>query len=624
MKNSKMVIRFLILIFLTSMVVHALINPGFTPINLVEQSALIQTIEFGTIGKDQKVVCKIIKTLKGKSKAKELTIDLNKASSPSQAKGMVGLIKESKKTLAAFLVGKFNDNDSGEEAPKAKAFLHVSGKWIILNENKGIWEPTVISTKMQGTWAGGTDMLIKAIDYILKDADPTMPVNVGVSWEDPVLVSTVKGVVSSVRPVDLDGKGKSHLFIMSTLGDKLFLHDGSKLVDVTFKRTLTSKSTIAAWLDLNGDGKLDLVSYDGKSYSFYSQKADGSFEKGNSSFLKILGGICQGIFAIDAGAKDKPGLLLATDKGVVSYKPGTFPLQGALLDGGGVDIKKFGNIGTCLVADLDGDHLADVLQLFENGSLLYKANKVGAFEKAIACSINLGKKISKATVGDFDGDGLLDVFTTAEDGNQIWHNRGNNIFEGTLHVSGEIEYIAKAEGVDAMVCDVNNDGKQDIMISYDGYSPQIFFNRGFRSFGHAHMLDLTEKSLLAESSNGQQTCCVADFNNDGAQDLIVVLKNGEVHFFMRESEEEDSLVIKVNLPVKGPALGPITVTGWVESGDDSELRCLGAWNVTPGSSKAYVGLPEAGSCIIKWCLPGGKMQSKEVEIEDAPINIFIK
>ena len=72
------------------------------------------------------------------------------------------------------------------------------------------------------------------------------------------------------------------------------------------------------------------------------------------------------------------------------------------------------------------------------------------------------------------------------------------------------------------------------------------------------------------------------------------------------------------LPVGGPCKGPVTVTGWIGK------RCLGAWNVLPGVSQGSFGRTDAGPVTLKWRLPGGKEQQKEVVVEKKTVRVEIK
>jgi hypothetical protein len=270
------------------------------------------------------------------------------------------------------------------------------------------------------------------------------------------------------------------------------------------------------------------------------------------------------------------------------------------------------------VADFDGDSFADIIQPFERGSLFYGGRGPDRFAAPARCAVALGKNRSDACTGDFDADGLLDILTTAEEGCEIWQNVGKGRFVPRKRLSGEIAYISKPEGIVCQACDVNNDGRQDIFIVYPRMGAQIFFNRGFRSTGHAHALDPTDNALLENVQKGQQAGCISDFNGDGAQDMVLVLKQGDVHVFWRDTQEGSPLAVKVDLSPKGSCAGPLTVSGWLNK------RCLGAWNVVPGTATGFVGLMEAGPRKIKWRLPGGKPQEKEVVVEDEAVRFLIE
>ena len=74
----------------------------------------------------------------------------------------------------------------------------------------------------------------------------------------------------------------------------------------------------------------------------------------------------------------------------------------------------------------------------------------------------------------------------------------------------------------------------------------------------------------------------------------------------------------VALAAGGPFLGPLKVTA------EAEGRSLGAWNVSPASSAAFFARREAGPCVIRWQMPGGEPQRKEVILEDRPVWFSIK
>jgi len=610
----------LALLVLLSSAVDAFINPNFTPVHLVAQSGGIVIVELPKPGDAARISGKVVKRLKGKAAGDTLTIDL--AACPKiQEKAVRENLSASAGKPAILFVGEFLEAGKVGKAPDRKAFLHVNGQWVVLRSGAdGGWAPTGIDKAMQGTWAGGTDMLIRATKYILADEDADCPVNAMVAWDETEEVGEVAGKARWCEAVDLEGKGNPYLFVGSDEGDRLFRYDGDdeEWKDATAGRKLSSKSVCGAWVDLDGDGRLDLVSWTGEALGLQLQQKDGTFAAADKLPAAPAGG-CLGIVALDCGQNGHAGVLVTTTGAPVLISPaGGKLISKPLPGGGGGGVGDLGRPGACIVADLDGDALPDVLRPFEKGSLLYAGKAPGEWAAPVRCAVALGKAGVASCVGDYDADGLLDVFTGGELANRMWQNRGKGVFEECLGLTGELEYISKHEALVAQTCDVNNDGRQDLFLAYAENGAQIFFNRGFRSFGHAHALDLTEKGLVQEATGGQQSGCMADFNSDGAQDMVIVAKSGAVWSFWRESEEEDSLALTVGLSPKCGFAGPLTVTGWAEE------RRLGAWNVVPGTSNALVGILEAGPCTVKWRLPGGKAKEKEFILEDRPRRFTIK
>ena len=61
----------------------------------------------------------------------------------------------------------------------------------------------------------------------------------------------------------------------------------------------------------------------------------------------------------------------------------------------------------------------------------------------------------------------------------------------------------------------------------------------------------------------------------------------------------------------------VTVMAW------RDKRPLGAFAVRPGDPGAFYGMVEPGPVTIKWRLPGGKLQEKEVVAEDGPVRVLL-
>ena len=637
-KSTSRTIIAAVIVMLLSGVTTALINPNFTPIHVVEQSATIAVLDVPKTVDGQQLSLNVAELLKGKLQQKSLSLDLSTASPREQGDAVRGLLSTSAGGTALLLAGEYVERaESGEsgfgdggfgsggfesgpamggQEVNAQAFLHVSGRWIALYVgDDGQYQVRKIDDHMEGTWAGGTDMLCRAVRYILTDDDPEVPSASGVGWGAELKIAKLDGRVNSARPVWLDNRRPPYLFLACDQGDRLFRFDADRqqFEDLTSIRNLQSKSIAAVWGELNGNDRLDLASWDGESLTLHFQTADGAFQPSLLMPPGLLKQPCLGLAVVDGGEAARVALVVSTP---------TTPKLLLIGENLSATIKtlaadesasaELGSAGPCLVADFDGDLLPDLLQPFAGGSLLYKGDRETVFGAATLCPVSLGEGTSAAFLGDYDGDGRFDVFTVAEDRPRLWHNLGTGKFVETRGISGEVAYISQPCGVGGMTGDVNNDGRQDVLILYSDRQPHLFFNRGFRSFGHAHTLDLNERNLLPDSAEGQQAGCLAEFSGHGAQDMVLALANGEVWAMLRDDEYDDGLYAGASLATDCPFAGPINVTAEVDG------RSLGAWNVSPGASTAFFGRMEAGPCTVKWQLPHAERQHREIIVEDRP------
>ena len=594
----------------------ALINPKFTPVHLVKDSEAILSLRLDGGVRDGRASAAVAGVLKGQFGKKGLEIELAGSSKPDQARLIEKAIREQKGMRALMFVGAWSGKP-GEESPAAppaaarKAYLHLNAVWLVLVEDdKGVWGFDEVSQPMAATWSGGTDMLQRAVEYILGDAFADVPVRTGVRWAGHARLGSVTGKVSNVLPVDLRSDGKPALYVASDGGDRLFAFDGKAGRDVTEKCGLAARSRAAAWGDFNGDGLTDLASWDGKALRLHLQGKDGSFSAADGGSLTD----CLDLSAVDAGAPGTAGLVASTSAGPMLVLPGPRASARPLAEGNrpGGDP---GGPGPCLVADFDGDGVADVLHLRSGGSIFHKGIKPGQFAAPAACPVAFGAGRG-ACLGDWDGDGRLDIFITGEEGSALWQNTGDGKFAEALKLSGEVGYASKGGGAWACNGDLNNDGRQDIAILYRAGGPQVFFNRGFRSFGVSASLDLGSGEMLPAALKGQQAGCLADFDGDGCLDLAMVLSDGQVVLLSRAPGGSD-LCARVVLPAgTGPA-GPLTLTGVAGA------RMLGAWNVRTGLCGGFIARPDPGPITLRWQFPGARPQAREITLEDKPVEVIL-
>ena len=599
-----------------------LIHPDFTPVDLIgaSEAALVLQVGPGNVAADGKLTATVKEVLKGRDQPKEIKIDLMASAFPEQSRAAIGVVKSGAQE-ALFFSGTFKVAGA---PPAALGLLHLRGRWYVLSAGKGAgsWDLDKRDDFYLGTWAGSTDKLYECVKYILAEKLPFVPIDAGAEWAEPIEFGKIDGNVFAAAPVDVAGKGRADLFLACDGGDRLYRWDGKAMQDLTAKSGLASKSRIFAWGDFDGDGRIDLASWDGKALTLHAQKNDGAFTPKAWDTGAALKEGCLSLATV-SGPNGKSALLAGTKTWPVMLIPqadGT--LQAKALGAGDFPGKELGDGGKCLVADIDDDGLVDVLQLFPKGSLFHKGTAPGAFAAPIRTAVASGTGPYAACLGDFDHDGRQDVLIAGDASNRVYQNRGGSAFEDLLDESGEIGYIAKNGGIAADAGDVNNDARLDILIAYGTtMCPQLFFNRGWRSTGHARDLDLAEKGLVPEAADGQQAACLGDFTGDGALDMVLALKKGgALWLFPRKVDGEGGATgVVVSLPAGSAHAGPVSVTAWV--GD----RRWGAWTVRSGDGGQIIGAKAKTSVTLKWRWADSSktVQEKKVEVKTGPSRVAL-
>ena len=188
--------------------------------------------------------------------------------------------------------------------------------------------------------------------------------------------------------------------------------------------------------------------------------------------------------------------------------------------------------------DIDKDGWVDVLLLGGRGNQLLKNDKGQGFID-ITKAAGLDWKRSDGHYGearqpiiaDFDNDGRQDIFISyANDLHRIYRNKGDGTFEdmtdkATLGGAGLV-------GGPCTALDYNNDGLLDLYIGYFGnylkgelptlkrHNTNASPNRLFKNTGNFTFQDVSEDSGL-KNQGWTQAIGHSDINRDGWQDLIV-------------------------------------------------------------------------------------------------------
>jgi hypothetical protein len=206
-----------------------------------------------------------------------------------------------------------------------------------------------------------------------------------------------------------------------------------------------------------------------------------------------------------------------------------------------------------IFSDLDNDGWPDIYVANDSQpNLLFRNNRNGTFSEV---GLSSGTALNEAgrpqsgmgvAIGDYDGNGLPDIFVTnfARDTNTLYRNLGNMFFVDSTVRAGLGEISLYHLGWGTSLSDLDNDGFPDIFVANGHVYPQVdslnvgqkYFQRKelYRNLGNGKFEEIARGSpdlLIGKSSRG---AAVADFDNDGDLDILVVNLNDRPSFYRND------------------------------------------------------------------------------------------
>ena len=212
------------------------------------------------------------------------------------------------------------------------------------------------------------------------------------------------------------------------------------------------------------------------------------------------------------------------------------------------------------IADFNQDGKLDVAvanNTTSNVSLLRNTTATGAGTPTFAAQQTLAAAASLVhlAVGDFNNDGKPDLIVCDRDANSVtvWINT-TTAGSSTFSFAAPVAFPTGTKARWAAVGDLNNDGKQDVVVANFSASTLTILRNTTTVGGTTPSFDVQGPFSIGASS-GPRSVTLADINGDGTRDVLVA------------TETTDRLSVRLNTTANGATTISLAATVTFTTGD---------------------------------------------------------
>lgn len=281
--------------------------------------------------------------------------------------------------------------------------------------------------------------------------------------------------------------------------------------------------------DLNNDGRLDLIGVDPASGNVLVAPNQTPFGAPMPVFFIPQNFAAPGanaVTAVDLNGDGKPDLVASSGSGnSISVLINTTAPGSPIIQFAPAQIFAVGNGPVAIAAgDVNGDGVPDIAvanAAAGSASVLVNVTSPGSATAAFSPPLNVstGAGAGSLAMVDLNGDGKRDLVVGNVSANTLSILINQTVPGASLPTFAATQTVSAGGTPDGLVAgDLNGDGKPDLVLSStSGNRVLVLFNATAPGAGSATFAD----AQPVGTGNGPAAMAVADFNNDGKPDLVV-------------------------------------------------------------------------------------------------------